>query len=296
MEFMKQRDDMSDNEILAEKAIVSGAGQIFLWTIAGISLFATPISSFEIACMAVIFLANVGRMACGHFYSDFRSPSVWYKSYASATLITPIAWSTLGTRFIFEHGFTTEFSVVVFIINAGIVAAATSALSPDRFLARVFIVLSLVPLLASLLFSSTPHFYIAGVITIYAVFLFFQIKLQTSNVEKLRDREALVRALVNASIEGIAIHRDNIIIECNRAFEVMLGLAPGEAIGRDILTFTLPEDRPEHMRRLGQESMKRQARGLRRDGSEFPIEIYGHWFQFKGEKTRVTCVMDIHKS
>jgi PAS domain S-box-containing protein len=293
MEFMKQRPDISDYEILAEKAIVSGIGQIFLWMVAGLALLAAPVSTFELTCMAMIFLANVGRMACGQFFKDFKSQRNWYLAYATATLITPIAWSTLGTRFIFNHGFAVEFSVVVFIINAGIVAAATAGLSPDRLLARLFILFSLVPLLAALFFAPTPHFYIAAVITIYAVFLFFQIKIETSNVQKLRDREALVRALVNASIEGIAIHRDNIIIECNRAFETMLGLEPGEAVGRDILTFTIPEDRPEHMRRLNDASMKRTARGLRRNGSEFPIEIYGHWFQFKGKKTRVTCVMDV---
>jgi PAS domain S-box-containing protein len=293
MKFMKQREDMSDNEILADKAIVSGIGQIFLWSVTGLALYATEVATFELVCMAIIFVANVGRMACGHFYHEFRSANAWYRCYAVSTLITPIAWSFLGAGFIFRYGLTVEFSVLVFIINAGIVAAATAALSPDRLLARSFIVFSVVPLATALIFSPSHHYFIAAVITIYSIFLFFQIQIQTSNIMKLRDREALVRALVNASIEGIAIHQDSIIIECNRAFETMIGLAPGEAIGRDILSFTLPEDRPDHLRRLNQESAKRAARGLRRDGSEFPIEIYGHWFQFKGAKTRVTCVMDV---
>ena len=191
------------------------------------------------------------------------------------------------------YGLSVEFSVLVFIINAGIVAAATAALSPDLILARLFVVFSLIPLASALVFSSTHHYFIAAVITIYSIFLFFQVGILTANIRKLRDREALVRALVDASIEGIAIHRNNVIIETNRAFELMIGLEPGEAIGRNILSFAVAEDRPDHLARLSEESAKRPSRGVRRDGTQFPIEIYGHWFMFKGEKTRVTCVMDV---
>lgn len=283
-----------NNEMLAEKGVISALGQAVLWTLAFIMILKYDPTAVELSLFGYLLFANIARFKVSKFPQMFSSPATWYRAYGSVTVSSSIAWGLLGAFYIQQDGVMNEFSVLIIVLNAGIVAAGTSALNPDVRLGRFFVLGSGLPLIAGLLISKEPHFYLAGVLTAYVGFLYFQIRIQSANVVKLRDRDSQVRALVESSMEGIAIHVDSVIIEVNPAFERIFGMKPGEAAGRNIFTFCVPEDRARlKQRSIDDVTASTFAQGVRADGTLFPIELLGHWFQYKGHRARVTCLLDI---
>ena len=290
---MRESIGNSDNEILAKKALSSIIGQFFLWSIAFLSIQSHGISPWSAIILTVLISLNVVRLVLVRRSGLWGSQSAWYRLYAVTTLGTAVCWGALECFYLAANGLGDETSILLLIINAGVVAAATAGLSPDKKLARIFVTSILAPLTLTLIFVvSVPHYYVAGVLVLYNLFLFAQIEVQSNILLKLRDREEQVRAIVDATLEAIVIHRDEIVLDCNPAFTRMFGLPLKEVVGRSILSFTPPEDRPANVNNVGK-SETQYLRGLRADGSSFPAEVYGRWFTFKGEKVRVTCIQDI---
>jgi PAS domain S-box-containing protein len=108
-----------------------------------------------------------------------------------------------------------------------------------------------------------------------------QIQEQDHNV---RDSEARVRAIVNSALSAVVvIGTDGNIIDWNPRAEQMFGWKREELIGREMATAVLPEShRQEHRRGLqhflatGEGPVLNQLieiSALRRDGTEFPVEL-----------------------
>ena len=111
----------------------------------------------------------------------------------------------------------------------------------------------------------------------------------------LRESEERFRALSDASLEGIAITEGTQILDANRAFARLFGHADASQLtGTNVLEFVAPPSRElvvEHSSNAY--SRPYEARGLRKDGSTFDMEVHGEKFSYKGRWVRVTAVRDI---
>ncbi len=110
----------------------------------------------------------------------------------------------------------------------------------------------------------------------------------------LRDSEAYLKALSEATYEAILIFRQDVCIGQNPAAEKMFGYATEQAMGRRDMEWIAPESRGLVGQHLVAGPMQPfEAFGLRSGGQVFPIEIQGRMMHYKGEQVRVTSVRDI---
>ncbi len=110
----------------------------------------------------------------------------------------------------------------------------------------------------------------------------------------LRDSEEKFRTLSEASFEGIAIHDQGRIVECNSRLADLFGYRPAEMLGAHFLKFTAPESRAAltHKATTGDERPD-EATGVKQDGTEFPVEIVGKNIFYRGREMRVVVVRDL---
>jgi PAS domain S-box-containing protein len=108
-------------------------------------------------------------------------------------------------------------------------------------------------------------------------------------LEKERFRE-----LSNAAFEGLAVHDEGIIVDCNRALAKMFGYEVSELIGQNAVALAAPETRALVIERIKNDSREPyEAIGLRKDGSKFAGEIRGAPIHYQGRTLRVTAIRDI---
>ncbi len=112
--------------------------------------------------------------------------------------------------------------------------------------------------------------------------------------EQAHQSEERFRRLADASLEGVVIHTNDAILDSNQAFLNMLGVTMDELLGRSVFDFLAPRvhDLVRERANKGDECVY-EAVGLRRDGSEFPIEISGGEIRFGSQRMRVAVVRDI---
>ena len=110
----------------------------------------------------------------------------------------------------------------------------------------------------------------------------------------LRESEARFRDLSEASLDAIIFMEDGIITDANRKMYEMFGYEEGEIIGRDVLDFTAPDGRTLTREKINSGSEEKyETRGLKKDGTAFPINIYPREIQLEGKRVRITVVRDL---
>jgi PAS domain S-box-containing protein len=100
----------------------------------------------------------------------------------------------------------------------------------------------------------------------------------------VRDSEARLRAIIDTALDAlIGINAQGIIIDWNPRAEVIFGWARGEALGQKLADLIIPpryreahERGLQHFLRTGEGVVLNrpiEVAGLRRDGTEFPVEL-----------------------
>jgi PAS domain S-box-containing protein len=108
-------------------------------------------------------------------------------------------------------------------------------------------------------------------------------------VEKERFRE-----LSDAAFEGLAIHDNGIIVDCNQALAKMFGYEVSELIGMNVAPLGAPETRELVKQKILSDNREAyEAMGLRKDGTKFAAEIRGAPIHYQGRMLRVTAIRDI---
>jgi PAS domain S-box-containing protein len=102
----------------------------------------------------------------------------------------------------------------------------------------------------------------------------------------IRRSEERFRTLFEATLEGIAIVRDGVILEANNPLSYILGYAPGELIGRRLSELVAADT--EEL-----DGVPHEGKGRRQDGSDVDIEAAGKQYVFQGEDVTVVAVRDI---
>jgi PAS domain S-box-containing protein len=112
--------------------------------------------------------------------------------------------------------------------------------------------------------------------------------------ELLQQSHERFRALSAATFEGIVIHEDGRIIDCNEQSARMLGYERDEFIGMPIEPFIPPEDRQRVLANIvaGRDS-NIQHGAIRKDGSRITAEARGRHASYEGRQVRVTAIRDI---
>src|SRR5215213_2195408 len=112
--------------------------------------------------------------------------------------------------------------------------------------------------------------------------------------EELRQSEERFRVLSEEVVEGLVLSENGRIIDANRSLVEMFGYELDELVGIDAGDLTPPDYREMVRRRIQQEDTSHyESRGLKKDGTVFPIEIRPRHLPYSGRRIRVTSVIDL---
>jgi PAS domain S-box-containing protein len=103
--------------------------------------------------------------------------------------------------------------------------------------------------------------------------------------EEIRRSEERFRTLFEATLEGIAIVRNGVILEVNHALLAIFGGEADDFLGRRLSDLVSGE--------VDLEGVPRESIGFRRDGSTVDIEVAGKRYVFQGEEVSVVAIRDI---
>lgn len=111
----------------------------------------------------------------------------------------------------------------------------------------------------------------------------------------LKVSEERSKTLADASWEGIVIHSNGKMLEANKQFFEMCGYQPAELLGKQILGKVLSATViPDVSLRIKNKTFGcYKSLGLKKDGTEFPIEISSRRIPYKGEEAHVCAIRDI---
>ncbi len=110
----------------------------------------------------------------------------------------------------------------------------------------------------------------------------------------LAHSEERFRKLSEATLEGVAISENGIVVDANQAMASLFGYSIEEFIGMNILEVAAPESHQliKDKIRSGYEKPY-EAVGLKKDHSTFLMEICGKSIVYQGTSARVTTIRDI---
>ncbi|MDQ3303601.1 MAG: PAS domain S-box protein, partial [Actinomycetota bacterium] len=112
--------------------------------------------------------------------------------------------------------------------------------------------------------------------------------------ENLKENEERSRRLADEVVEALALSENGKIFDANKTFTRMFGYGLDELIGMDVVRFVAPEDRERVANQIAADSAEAyEVRGLRKDGSVFPVKIQPRPVLHQGRKIRVTPMIDL---
>jgi PAS domain S-box-containing protein len=112
--------------------------------------------------------------------------------------------------------------------------------------------------------------------------------------EQLKQSEERFKVLAQEVVEGIVLSENGKIIDANRSVTEMFGYSLEELIGKEAIELTPPEYREMVRQRISDENTRHyESRGLKKDGTIFPVEIRPRHLPYSGRRIRVTSVIDL---
>jgi PAS domain S-box-containing protein len=111
----------------------------------------------------------------------------------------------------------------------------------------------------------------------------------------LEESEKRYRTLSELTFEGVAIHHNGILLDCNLSFCRMFGYKREELIGNNIIEMLIHQDDREKMLQNIRQGYTKpyESRGIRIDGTIFPIEQEAREIEIEGKKVRSVAFRDI---
>jgi PAS domain S-box-containing protein len=110
----------------------------------------------------------------------------------------------------------------------------------------------------------------------------------------LRESEERFRRLLEATEEGIAIHDNGLILDTNERLAAIFGYELYEIVGMNIVELTAPQSRDNVIKNIiSGYDRPFEASAIRKDGSQFPVEIIGRAAHYQGKEAKVSIIRDI---
>jgi PAS domain S-box-containing protein len=112
--------------------------------------------------------------------------------------------------------------------------------------------------------------------------------------KEIIESEERLRLLSDAAIEGILIHSDGVTIDINKSAQEMFGYKRSEIIGTDPINLISPAERKKVWGKIVSHTVGLyETLGIKKDKTQFPIEISPTEIPFRGSTVRVAAVRDI---
>ncbi len=103
-----------------------------------------------------------------------------------------------------------------------------------------------------------------------------------------------LRALVDATFEGILIHARATVLDLNESLAALLGRHRDAVVGTALLDLFAPEVRTKVENHLaGDGTVVLEAELLRLDGGRIPVELLSRSLDYRGQSARVVAIRDI---
>ncbi len=136
--------------------------------------------------------------------------------------------------------------------------------------------------------------FLPGILTILVVG-FVGLRSRLKLITQVRESALQIRRLLDATVEGMALHDGEFILDANESLSLMFGYSRKEIIGKSIYTICTLESGQIVAAHIAQQSESSyEAIGIRKDGSRFHIEIRGKKHMLKnGVLGRVAAIQDI---
>jgi PAS domain S-box-containing protein len=113
----------------------------------------------------------------------------------------------------------------------------------------------------------------------------------------LRESEARLRSLLEATFDGVAISRDGVVADVSEGIERLFRLPREKLIGRPVLDMVAPVSRDEVSRRIQDQTLGAyEAMAVAGDGELVPVMIVSVLSTVDGEPARVSGVRDLRES
>lgn len=114
-------------------------------------------------------------------------------------------------------------------------------------------------------------------------------------LRKVQESEERFRFLSQSTFEGIFIHKNGIVLDCNDSFLKMYGFLKEEIVGKDMIETVICES---DRKKIAQNIVKKVAKpyiigAQKKDGSSFIAEIEARNVEYDGEEVRIAAVRDV---
>ena len=174
-------------------------------------------------------------------------------------------------------------------------------LSVRDFILSLLLVLGLI--IAALLLNPAVTFaslsitlllllWVAILLLVASVFRRNDVRSQLAAIAGVAESEARYRTLFSATLDGVVVHQNGLVVDCNRAFTELTGFSEAELIGKPALDLYAPEERERALQWM-QSGQPYQAQGMRKDGSRYWAAVHGQPIQIGGQTMRIATVTDI---
>jgi PAS domain S-box-containing protein len=112
--------------------------------------------------------------------------------------------------------------------------------------------------------------------------------------ELLRESEARLRSILEATFDGVAFSRNGIIVDVSEGIERFFGLSRDELVGRSVLDVVAPASREEVSRHMQDQTVgEYEATALLASGELAPVMIVTVTSTINGEPVRVGAIRDL---
>ncbi len=112
--------------------------------------------------------------------------------------------------------------------------------------------------------------------------------------EKEKERSRRFFRFARAGFEALIVLQEKQIIDANQAAGGIFGYKPSEYLGQDLFFLLDPSQKQETIQYLESgQSRPLEAKGVKKSGEVFPVEILTRQFSENGENLRVVAVRDI---
>jgi diguanylate cyclase (GGDEF)-like protein/PAS domain S-box-containing protein len=138
-----------------------------------------------------------------------------------------------------------------------------------------------------------PHFDAEGALA-GAFVLITDITRHRESERALRESEERMSKFMDASLEGIVLHKDGVIYDANGPAQRMVGFSRDEMIGRKTLEFIAPDQIPKALAKIAARTEDAyESAVIHRDGSRIPVEFIVRMIERHGETLRLVIVRDL---
>jgi len=113
--------------------------------------------------------------------------------------------------------------------------------------------------------------------------------------QTISESEKRYKSLSELTFEGIVIHKNGILLDCNLSFCRMFGYDRDELINKDMIDLLIhPDDRNLVLEKANTgHTAPYESRGIKKDGTVFPVEQEAKIISYNGENARVVALRDI---